>query len=190
MKKVVFFDFFGVICSEIAPIWFRKYFDDKQADMIKSEIVSLADIGLIDENEMYQRISKQIGVSENQIAKEWRELVHINDELVEYIKQIKQKYPVYLLSNAIASFLRPILKQNDLYQLFDEIFISSEMKIAKPDSAYFETVLKKLEINANDVVMIDDNPSNINGAKKAGIDGIVFQSNQHFKQTFGKYFEM
>ena len=67
-----------------------------------------------------------------------QELVRINDGLVEMIKKIRQKYKVYLLSNAVSGFLRRILKNHDLYQLFDKVFISSEMKIAKPNKEFFE----------------------------------------------------
>lgn len=188
MKTVVLFDFFGVISSEIAPIWFRRHLDDSAADKIKSDIVSLADVGIITEEEMYQKISEQINVTPELIAKEWQELIHINGELVEYIKRVKKKYPVYLLSNAIEPFLTRILKEHDLYPLFDKIFISSEMGIAKPGTEFFLHVLNDLGIDPKDAVMIDDNPSNIAGARAAGIDGIIFTDNESFTKEFEGYY--
>ena len=188
MKNVVLFDFFGVISSEIAPIWFRRYLDDSAADKIKSDIVSLADVGIITEEEMYQRISERIGVAPDVIAKEWQELININGELVEYIKRVKEKYPVYLLSNAIEPFLTRILKAHDLYPLFDKIFISSEMGIAKPGTEFFMHVINDLGIDPKNAVMIDDNPSNIEGARASGIDGIVFTDNDAFYGEFEEYY--
>ena len=153
MKNIVLFDFFGVISSEIAPIWFRRHLDDAAADKIKSDIVSLADVGLITEWEMYERISREINVAPEQIAKEWQELININTELVEKIKRIKEKYPVYLLSNAIEPFLSRILSEHSLYSLFDKIFISSEMGIAKPSGEFFMHVLDDIGAKAENAVI-------------------------------------
>ena len=39
-KKLIVFDFFGVISSEIAPVWLRKYFNEEDAKRIKAEMQS------------------------------------------------------------------------------------------------------------------------------------------------------
>lgn len=189
MKRIVFFDFFGVISSEVSPIWFRKHYDDKTADRVKHAIASLADIGAISEEETYQRISDMLGVPPAQIAREWDELTVIRTELLDTIRAIRQRYPVYLLSNAIASHLRRILSTYDLEPLFDRIFISSEMEIIKPDRAYFEHVVTVLGIDPAEAVMIDDNPANLKGAAEAGIDGILFTDLPSFLAEFKRYFD-
>jgi len=189
MKKYIFFDFFGVISSEIAPIWFRRHFTAAEADRIKSEIVAPADLGLVSEAEMFRQLSERMGIPAEQIANEWQDLIFINAPLVSFIQKLKEQYPVYLLSNAIAPFIRRILESHNLYGLFDSIFISSEMGCAKPDRAFFDIVLDTLNVSAEDAVFIDDNLSNIKGAALAGIDGILFSENQSFKLEFDKYFD-
>jgi putative hydrolase of the HAD superfamily len=188
MKKAVFFDFFGVISCEISPIWFRRHFDDAMADQIKQDIVSLADVGMISEEETYQRISDRTGIPPEQVRTEWEELVEINERLVSFIQKVKERYPIYLLSNAIDPFLIRIIEKHQLYSLFDKIFISSLMGIAKPGKEFFEYVLSDLDLNAEDVVMIDDNIANIVGARLAGIDGILFVNNEQFKQAFDTFY--
>lgn len=188
MKTTVLFDFFGVISSEIAPIWFRKHFNDEEADQIKSEIVALADVGIISEKETYERISERMKIDPELIAQEWQDLVMINDELVSMIKAIKEKYPVYLLSNAIEPFLTRILEKHDLSSLFDKIYISSQMQIAKPSPEFFRYVLNDLALDPQNTVMIDDNPANLEGASLCGIDGILFSTNDAFKREFDRYF--
>ena len=189
MKKAVFFDFFGVISCQIAPIWFRRHFDDKEADQIKKDIVSLGDIGIIDEDETYRRIYERTGIPADQIRSEWDDLVEINENLVSFLRKVKERYPIYLLSNAIDPFLERILKKHDLYSLFDKIFVSSLMHISKPSKEFFEYVLSDVGLNAEDVVMIDDNRSNLEGAKLAGIDGILFENNGDFKKIFDTFYE-
>lgn len=184
----MFFDFFWVICSEISPIWFRKHFNVEEANKIKNEILSLADAGIISEKETYEMISKRTGIEPDKITQEWQELIHINEELVSIIKTIKKQYPVYLLSNAVKPFLERIIKNYDLYSLFDKVYISSQMKIAKPSQEFFKYVLNDLKLDPKRVVMIDDNPSNLKGAASCGIDGILFTSNDDFKREFDHYF--
>lgn len=176
-KKVVFFDFFGVICSEIAPVWLERHYSKEKAAVIKEEIFTRADIGELTQEDTYRKLSDITDVPYEQIEREWMELININDELVEYIRELQSDCRIYLLSNAIDSFLNHILDENNLTTLFDKIFISSQMKIIKPDVAFFEYVLKDLGVCADAAIMIDDNPNNVKGAQKAGIKAIQFKDN-------------
>ena len=63
------------------------------------------------------------------------------------------------------------------------------MHISKPSKEFFEYVLSDVGLNAEDVVMIDDNRSNLEGAKLAGIDGILFENNGDFKKIFDTFYE-
>lgn len=187
MKKVILFDFFGVICSEVSPVWFRRHFDESEAVAIKNDIVAKGDLGIISEDEVFDRISERTGVPAEDIRREWEESSFINDELVSYIRLLRGRAPIYLLSNAIGTFLRRILDRNGLWSLFDRVFISSDLAIAKPDPNFFTEVLSQIGSEPSDAVMIDDNPSNIAGAAAAGVDGIVFTSNQTLKSELEKY---
>ena len=189
MKKVVFFDFFGVISSECAPFFYRNHFSPEEADRVKNEICVLGDTGAINEEEFYEKIAKRTNITAEEVAKEMQGIPCINNEHVDIIKQIRQKYPVYLLSNAIGTFLRRILEKNDLYPLFDKVFISSEFKKAKPNKEFLEYVLRDLNIDSQDALFIDDNPANVAGAQACGIDSVLFVGNEDFKEKFVSYFE-
>jgi len=188
MKKAVFFDFFGVISCEIAPFWLAKYIKPEELMEVKLSFTNPADKGEISEDEMFARISRTVGVPADDIRREWEEMVKINTPLVDYIRRAKEKYPVYLLSNATEGFLHKILKENSLYSLFDGLFISSEVGLIKPSVEYFTSALDKFGLLPSEVVMIDDNPKNLAGAKEAGIDGIRFCDNESFIREFEGYY--
>ena len=189
MKKAIFFDFFGVICCEIAPFWFRRHFSPEEAARVKEEICSRADAGEILEDEFHREISARTGVAPDVVAREMQEMICINGELRDFILRLRERYPVYLLSNAMSSFLRRILEENDLYPLFDRVFISAEMRVAKPSADFFRAVLAELGVDACDCVMIDDNARNLTGAREAGIDGILFTDNASFYRDLAAYCE-
>jgi len=190
MKKVVLFDFFGVIGYELSPVWFRRHFADEIADQTKHRLVNPGDLGAISEDEMFANISAETGVDPKQIRREWLEMVTIDEEMVNFIKKVKKSYPVYLLSNALSIFLREILDKNDLWCLFDEVFISAEMHLAKPDPEFFRVCLERIGAKPDEAVMTDDNAKNLEGAREVGIDTILFKDNESFQKEFRKYYNI
>ena len=182
MKKYIFFDFFGVISSEVSPIWFKRYFSDEEAMIIKDEIMSKGDKGELKEEEVYELIAQRMNMTPKKIYDDFQSLIFINNELVNYIKELKKEYKIYLLSNAMDTFLKRILSQHNLYELFDKIYISSEMKLIKPNIEFFNYVLNDNNIDPNNAIFIDDNIKNVEGAKKAGIDAILFTNTTDLKE--------
>ena len=103
MRKVILFDFFGVISSEVSPIFFKRYFNEEDAKTIKEEIMSKGDKGELSEEEIYDLISKRVNITPLKVKEDFKELIHINNELVSYIKELKKEYKVYLLIHNFAT---------------------------------------------------------------------------------------
>ena len=181
MKRYLLFDFFGVICSEIYPIFFKRYFDEEEAMEIKEEIMSKGDLGLLSEEEIYSLIGNKMNMSKDEVRDEFQSLIKINLDVVNFIKEKKDKYIIYLLSNAIDTFLRRILDGNNLYELFDDVFISSEISLIKPNLEFFNYVLKEKNIDPKDAIFIDDNIRNVEAARKCKIDAIHFKDIKDLK---------
>lgn len=59
--------------------------------------------------------------------------------------------------------------------LFDEQFYSAELGLAKPDPAFFSTIVQRLGVPAGDVLFVDDVPANVEGARQAGIHAELFE---------------
>ena len=176
MKKVILFDFFGVISSEVAPKWFARFFDDAEAKRIKDELVSPGDLGNKNEEEILEDVAAVCSADKEYVRAEWYKLAEVDKKIVEYIKKLRKSHPVYLLSNAVDTFLQRIICKNRLEDLFDKIYISSEIKLAKPDKNFFIYCLNDIGASPSDCVMIDDNPRNIASAESVGISGIVYEN--------------
>ena len=144
--------------------------------------MSKGDKGELSEEEIYDLIAKRVNETPLKVKEDFKELIHINYELVNYIKELKKEYKVYLLSNAVSSFLRRILKENNLYELFNEVYISGEIKLIKPYKEYFNYVIEKESLDPSMCIMIDDNKKNIEGAISCNLNGIVFINNKDLKE--------
>ena len=53
--------------------------------------------------------------------------------------------------------------------LLDGAFYSYELGLAKPDPAYFTEIVRRLDLPADDVLLVDDNADNVEGARSAGL---------------------
>jgi len=95
----------------------------------------------------------------------------------ELVKELHDKgYPLYVLSNA----------SQDFHIYFDRIpgseylprerrFVSSDWRLLKPEHEIYERFLTTYGLAAGDCVFIDDNPSNVEAARRLGFRGIVFR---------------
>ena len=92
----------------------------------------------------------------------------------EFCEAVKdQGYGIYVLSNASDLFYKyfPNLLPLDF---FDGVFVSSDYLMLKPDLKIYKTFLEKYSLRADECLFIDDREENVEGAKKAGLNGFVF----------------
>ena len=91
---------------------------------------------------------------------------------------------VYLLSNAQKIFTQYEMNALGLTEFFDDIFISSEHGVKKPDRAFFERLLDKHRIDRSRAVMIgNDGACDVEGARRAGLATVYIHSNISPRET-------
>lgn len=185
-KKVIAFDFFGVICSEVAPIWFQKFFPKEKALKLKEQYLQPADLGKISFDSLLSGLGELVTVPPSKIEADWLTQAKIDDEVVSIVETLQNDFKVVLFSNAVPKFLRQILAKNNLERLFDFIIISSEIGIVKPDPAFFAKALETINNLPKDVLFIDDNSENVRAANKFRIESVVFQDVDTLKQLILK----
>lgn len=93
----------------------------------------------------------------------------------ELVRELSGRgYSLYLLSNA-GIRLREFWSRYPVSRWFgDRLMISAEWGLLKPEAAFYEKALEKFALTPAQCLFIDDNPYNIEGAARSGIDGIVF----------------
>lgn len=85
-------------------------------------------------------------------------------------------YPLFGLSNWPLEKYRLVRPKYAFFDLFDDIIISGEVKLAKPDRRIFKLFLERTGREARQCVYIDDSKTNIAVAQKLGFQCIHFQS--------------
>lgn len=187
MINAIIFDFFGVIRSEVAPVWFIKHIKDKQkAITLKNRLFEPFDSGKKSENELFLQLSKISGKKPAIIKKEFDGLATLNDPMLYIIKELNKNYKIGLCSNGGSRFVRSLLKKHSLKKYFDSIIISSEIGITKPAKEIYLKSLEELGVKPKEALFIDDNIKNIKGAQKLGMQTILFQNYDQFVEDLNK----
>lgn len=96
---------------------------------------------------------------------------------VEILKELKHKgYHLYGLSNWSAETFPIARAKYPCFDLFDDIVISGEVKLIKPDPAIFKLLLERTGQKAEECLLIDDSEQNIGVAKQLNFQTVLFRS--------------
>lgn len=122
--------------------------------------------------------------SDQQIDKAWNALLlDIPAERVKLLQELRTRYRTFLLSNTNSIHIAEV--NNILYNsagtqtlndLFEKIYYSYEIQMAKPDVKIYQYVLKDKNLIPEETLFIDDNKDNIEGAKAAGLQVLHVQA--------------
>ena len=107
----------------------------------------------------------------------------------EWISGMKKEgLHVYILSNyGKKTFELTKDTALDFLPLTDGAIFSYIVKQIKPDLEIYEILLNQYKLKPEECVFIDDRMENIEGAKKAGIHGICFETIEQVKEELKQY---
>ena len=85
-------------------------------------------------------------------------------EVKDTLNKLNEKnYKVAILSNGTHSLLNQLVSNNNLENIFDDIFSIEEVGIFKPDSKVYEIPIKKYKIQKEDIVFLSANTWDVSG---------------------------
>ena len=179
MIKVIVFDFSEVIAEGPMSRWVKDNYiikSDKFDEYKKG--AHLWDSGKVGLYEIYQRLGAITEIAPNLIWDKFYKKAKLNKEVVEVIKKLKVKYKIVLFSNFYGEILRRLLDHYGITALFDEIIISSEHKMRKPDPKFFEILVQAAKVKENEIFFTDDKQKHVDAANGLGIKAYQFTNAQ------------
>ncbi|HNP08870.1 MAG TPA: HAD-IA family hydrolase, partial [Cyclobacteriaceae bacterium] len=115
-------------------------------------------------------------------------LLDIPSERLQLLEGLKNKFDLFLLSNTNSIHFRKfneIASQSGIREIdsyFSKAYYSHLIRMRKPDPEIFEKVIQENGLHASKTLFIDDNLSNIEGARKLGINTVhLTNPNQLFE---------
>lgn len=138
--------------------------------------------GLVDDQQFVEALKRATGlsVSDQEIIDSWNAmLIDFPKERIEWLKELRKKYRLFLFSNTNAIHLetfRQIYRSahggTSLDELFEKAYYSHLIKMRKPELAAFEFILKENNLKPSETVFVDDFLMNVEAARKVGMKGI------------------
>jgi len=86
-----------------------------------------------------------------------------------------QRVPLYALSNWNAETFERTRPLFPFLDAFDGLVISGQIGVAKPDPRIYQHLLDAHQLEAADVLFVDDRAQNVEAARAAGIEGVLFE---------------
>ena len=202
MIKNIIFDIGNVILQfdikEVIPNFTKK---ESEKQFIINNIInspewlqySLIDTGFISREQAIEIVEDRTNhINYELIEKFWyryNDYSFINDNVIDIIKELKEKdYKIYLLSN-INSHTYNHIKDNKLFNLVDGYVFSYIEHQVKPYVGIYNTLLERYKLIPRECLFIDDNIKNIKTANELGIQGkkVIPDNFESVVQTLKEY---
>lgn len=132
--------------------------------------------GLIEEEDFINLMLETINykIDGETFCKYYSEIFTINENVIELLPILKEKYKLVLLSNTNGIHKKYGWENYSFINYFDKLILSHEVKAVKPERAIYLEVEKYTNRPSDEHIFIDDVLEYVEGAKNMGWDGIQF----------------
>ena len=136
--------------------------------------------GRITEEQYFTRLASDFGYSREEMEEAIlavRRSLRVNEAGLESLVAMKARFDGRLKFYAVIN-----LSQQDYalvkglgidWSLFEQVFVSSEMGMQKPELRFYQRVLDEIGLQAGQVILVDDETDSILAALSMGLQGIL-----------------
>ena len=101
-------------------------------------------------------------------------------EVKETLNKLKKKnLKLAILSNGTPSLLENLIKNNNLENIFDDIFSIEEVGIFKPDSKVYDLPVNKYNIKKDEILFLSANTWDVSGGGNYGYNSVWVNRNKN-----------
>ena len=101
-------------------------------------------------------------------------------EVPKVLKILKEKkFKLAILSNGNPALLNELVKNNNLDNIFDDLFSIEQVGIYKPDSKVYDMPIQKYRIEKNEIAFLSANTWDVSGGGNFGYNAIWVNRNKN-----------
>jgi epoxide hydrolase-like predicted phosphatase len=192
--KAVIFDWGGVLIDDPAAALMRYCADALGVDVEeykKAYWLFEADfaLGKIAEKIFWEKICTELGVDKPQVSSLWEQafasVYKPKEEMFELARRLRKNG---LRTAVLSNTERPAVDffRRQIYDMFDQVVFSCLEGVRKPDKKIYRIAVERLGVQADECVFIDDRIEYVEGAKMAGLKGILFNGLEKLKEELSQ----
>lgn len=179
MIKVIAFDLVGVLVSE----------KDIELSEVEEKLERMFGPNLNDED--YLKQAKKIVEKDLEVINTTKILINklykVKDKKIfKKINEINENVKIIIATNHL-SFVKDFIKESFNIDYLDDIIISAEIHKIKPNLDFYQYILNKYSIESKELLFLDDNINNINGAQALGINTIKIEKDTNLIDEISKF---
>ncbi|WIG60286.1 MAG: hypothetical protein OJF49_003034 [Ktedonobacterales bacterium] len=128
-------------------------------------------------DEVWRYLGDRFGLNDDDLLALQRDFfAHeaLDADLVAFLRGLRPSYRTAILSNAWPNAREEFTGRFGLGDAVDQIIISAEEGIAKPDICIYSLTAARLGVHLNEMLFVDDFAPNVTGARAAGMQAILF----------------
>ncbi len=184
--SIVVFDIGNVLVRWDMRFLFEKVIADKaELDVFLRDVCSMQWHGTLDAGATYATAIADLSARFPGYAKtialydtRWQETIcGAIEGSVEILKALRAAgVPNYAITNFPAEKFDETCARFPFLGGFDGVVVSGRERIVKPDPAIFQLLLDRYRLKAAECLFIDDNPGNVEAARRVGMSALRFES--------------
>ena len=179
MIKVIAFDLVGVLVSE----------KDIELSEVEEKLERMFGPNLNDEDYLIE--ARKIIEKDLEIINTTKVLINklykVKDKkMFKKIKEINENVKIIIATNHL-SFVKDFIKESFNIDYLDDIIISAEIHKIKPNLDFYQYILNKYGIESKELLFLDDNINNINGAQTLWINTIKVEKDTNLIDEISKF---
>ncbi len=129
-------------------------------------------------------------LSQAQLMDAWNGLFTPIPEMLALARELKGRYPVYLLSNIGKLHWEFLLATYELDAYCHDRLASFEAGAMKPAATIYQAAQQRFSLEPEHTLFIDDKPENISGARACGWQGFVHRDPASTRDRLGELVDL
>jgi putative hydrolase of the HAD superfamily len=201
MIRTILFDFGGVVLKLPNIKWARRWLKlfglrehpeiiEMLSNPNESQLVKDICLGKISEDEIWEIVSQKWSVKPDAVQRIRRRVFSknkLNKNVIKFMAEVQDDYQTAILSNAGDRTRQEIEDSYNLDRYLDEIIISAEEGVIKPDRRIYQIAMDRLKATPETTLFLDDTLENVLAAREFGMHAVQFINNHQALEIMREY---
>lgn len=187
--RVLAFDLGGVLfrdgTAEFLEYLHRTYGVDmaRSGELLNGTLGSSYREGRLTRDEFWSVLRRTLGLSdrEDDLEAIWIDGYRLNEGTRDLIQELSQSYDVYYLSDNVAERIEAVERRYRFLHLFKGGVFSHEVGVRKPDPRIYELLLERAQVEAPQVLFVDDKDWALTPAVQLGMKTVLFRDSEQVR---------
>lgn len=153
-------------------------------ELLNGDLGSRYREGKLTRNEFWTAFRRTLGLSadESELEASWLNGYRLNEGTRDLIQELSQDYDVYYLSDNVAERIAAVERRYGFLRLFKGGVFSHEAGVRKPDRRIYELLLDRAQVEAQQVLFVDDKDWALIPAARLGMKTVLFRDSEQVRQ--------